>query len=270
MIQIHRSFIQPICGSCSLSDLLFIMSSPKLREVLELCQEVTAQNKTDSLFGEMEYLLKKNFELIQKETTTKRSEKRRMYGQIEAQLIDYFMKMCNYSCSKTNIYLVHKIMTELGYGGYDNETRFRQRTENTLKKKKHSKEGPFNVKKKGKSKLLQESKLLYPSCYKEPFVCFSSQEFSQENNQDGNECCSTNDIHCQNDNDEIWDSSTYENMEISSHMQTTCHHEEDHFMNSIDQPYSLGCSTNTVDFQEYDVHNAGNDEYFSSYLNWIF
>ena len=51
-------------------------------------------------------------------------------------IIELFMKLCNYTCPKYNVVLVHQVMTMLGYGGYDGDNRFRQRTENTLKKRK--------------------------------------------------------------------------------------------------------------------------------------
>lgn len=89
----------------------------------------------------MDALLRKEFKGIEEEASVERSSKRRVYGVIEAKLIDYFMQLCKFSCSKANISVVHEIMTTLGYKGYDeNEKRFRQRTENVLKKmKKHGK-----------------------------------------------------------------------------------------------------------------------------------
>lgn len=117
------------------------MSDLKLDRVLALCQEVASENKTDNLLSGMDALLRKEFKRIQEEASVERSSKRRVYGVIEAKLIDYFMQLCKFSCSKTNISVVHEIMTTLGYKGYhENEKRFRQRTENVLKKmKKHGK-----------------------------------------------------------------------------------------------------------------------------------
>ena len=110
------------------------MDDSPLSEVLILCQEVTNENKTDDLYSTLEVFLMKNYAKIAKEASRKRSSKRRVYGKMESTLVDYFMRLCKYACSRSNIQRVHRIMMILGFSGYEYETRFRQRTENTLKK----------------------------------------------------------------------------------------------------------------------------------------
>lgn len=110
------------------------MSDSPLKEVLVACREVMSDNKTDDLYHKLEVFLNKNYAKITEEANKERSPKRRVYGKMESTLVDYFMRVCNYGCSRTNIQYVHQIMMMLGFSGYENETRFRQRTENTLKK----------------------------------------------------------------------------------------------------------------------------------------
>ena len=110
-----------------------------MEEVLELCTKIADMNKTVNLVHEVEHFIWKNRRKITKETKIARSKVRRTFGKLESRIIDMLMRLCNYTCPKHNVELVHQLMTALGYGGYEKENRFRQRTENTLKKWKRIK-----------------------------------------------------------------------------------------------------------------------------------
>ena len=110
-----------------------------MEEVLELCTKIADMNKTVNLVHEVEHFIRKNRRKITKETKIARSKVRRTFGKLESRIIDMLMRLCNYTCPKHNVELVHQLMTLLGYGGYEKENRFRQRTENTLKKWKRIK-----------------------------------------------------------------------------------------------------------------------------------
>ena len=110
-----------------------------MEEVLELCTKIADMNKTVNLVHEVEHFIRKNRRKITKETKIARSKVRRTFGKLESRIIDMLMRLCNYTCPKHNVELVHQLMTALGYGGYEKENRFRQRTENTLKKWKRIK-----------------------------------------------------------------------------------------------------------------------------------
>ena len=115
------------------------MVASHLEEVLELCTKIADMNKTVNLVHEVEHFIRKNRRKITKETKIARSKVRRTFGKLESRIIDMLMRLCNYNCPKHNVELVHQLMTALGYGGYEKENRFRQRTENTLKKWKRIK-----------------------------------------------------------------------------------------------------------------------------------
>ena len=115
------------------------MVASHLEEVLELCTKIADMNKTVNLVHEVEHFIRKNRRKITKETKIARSKVRRTFGKLESRIIDMLMRLCNYTCPKHNVELVHQLMTALGYGGYEKENRFRQRTENTLKKWKRIK-----------------------------------------------------------------------------------------------------------------------------------
>ena len=115
------------------------MVASHLEEVLELCTKIADMNKTVNLVHEVEHFIRKNRRKITKETKIARSKVRRTFGKLESRIIDMLMRLCNYTCPKHNVELVHQLMTLLGYGGYEKENRFRQRTENTLKKWKRIK-----------------------------------------------------------------------------------------------------------------------------------
>ena len=115
------------------------MVASHLEEVLELCTKIADMNKTVNLVHEVEHFIWKNRRKITKETKIARSKVRRTFGKLESRIIDMLMRLCNYTCPKHNVELVHQLMTLLGYGGYEKENRFRQRTENTLKKWKRIK-----------------------------------------------------------------------------------------------------------------------------------
>ncbi|KAK8817962.1 hypothetical protein AV274_2961 [Blastocystis sp. ATCC 50177/Nand II] len=115
------------------------MVASHLEEVLELCTKIADMNKTVNLVNEVEHFIRKNRRKITKETKIARSKVRRTFGKLESRIIDMLMRLCNYTCPKHNVELVHQLMTALGYGGYEKENRFRQRTENTLKKWKRIK-----------------------------------------------------------------------------------------------------------------------------------
>ena len=110
-----------------------------LVEALELCGKIGEMNKTVYLVQEVQQFIRKNRRKITKETKIARSKVRRTFGKLESHIIDMLMRLCNYTCPKHNVELVHQLMTALGYGGYEKENRFRQRTENTLKKWKRIK-----------------------------------------------------------------------------------------------------------------------------------
>ena len=115
------------------------MVASHLEEVLELCTKIADMNKTVNLVHEVEHFIRKNRRKITKETKIARSKVRRTFGKLESHIVDMLMRLCNYTCPKHNVELVHQLMTALGYGGYEKENRFRQRTENTLKKWKRIK-----------------------------------------------------------------------------------------------------------------------------------
>ena len=110
-----------------------------LVEALELCGKIGEMNKTVYLVQEVEHFIRKNRRKITKETKIARSKVRRTFGKLESHIVDMLMRLCNYTCPRHNVELVHQLMTALGYGGYEKENRFRQRTENTLKKWKRIK-----------------------------------------------------------------------------------------------------------------------------------
>ena len=62
--------------------------------------------------------------------------KRRTFGKKEGELVDKLVSICNYKCDSRNRDAVNNIMITLGYVGYDKKSRFRQRMENCLKKKR--------------------------------------------------------------------------------------------------------------------------------------
>ena len=115
------------------------MIASRLVEALELCGKIGEMNKTVYLVQEVEQFIRKNRRKITKETKIARSKVRRTFGKLESHIVDMLMRLCNYTCPKHNVELVHQLMTALGYGGYEKENRFRQRTENTLKKWKRIK-----------------------------------------------------------------------------------------------------------------------------------
>ena len=115
------------------------MIASRLVEALELCGMIGEMNKTVYLVQEVEHFIRKNRRKITKETKIARSKVRRTFGKLESHIIDMLMRLCNYTCPRHNVELVHQLMTALGYGGYEKENRFRQRTENTLKKWKRIK-----------------------------------------------------------------------------------------------------------------------------------
>ena len=115
------------------------MIASRLVEALELCGKIGEMNKTVYLVQEVEHFIRKNRRKITKETKIARSKVRRTFGKLESHIIDMLMRLCNYTCPRHNVELVHQLMTALGYGGYEKENRFRQRTENTLKKWKRIK-----------------------------------------------------------------------------------------------------------------------------------
>lgn len=116
------------------------MNVSRLDEILKLCEKIAEVNKTESLVHRVECFIRKNAGRIRKETEIVRSKKRRVFGKLESHIVELLMKLCNYSCPKYNVILVHRVMALLGYGGYEGDKRFRQRTENTLKKWKKIKE----------------------------------------------------------------------------------------------------------------------------------
>ena len=60
--------------------------------------------------------------------------KRIVFSQREAELVDKLAVICNYNCDIRNVRLVNRIMSSLGYIGYqDTKNRFRQRVENRIK-----------------------------------------------------------------------------------------------------------------------------------------
>ena len=115
------------------------MIASRLVEALELCGKIGEMNKTVYLVQELQQFIRKNRRKITKETKIARSKVRRTFGKLESHIVDMLMRLCNYTCPKHNVELVHQLMTALGYGGYEKENRFRQRTENTLKKWKRIK-----------------------------------------------------------------------------------------------------------------------------------
>ncbi|KAK8824683.1 hypothetical protein WA556_005409, partial [Blastocystis sp. ATCC 50177/Nand II] len=115
------------------------MIASRLVEALELCGKIGEMNKTVYLVQELQQFIRKNRRKITKETKIARSKVRRTFGKLESHIIDMLMRLCNYTCPRHNVELVHQLMTALGYGGYEKENRFRQRTENTLKKWKRIK-----------------------------------------------------------------------------------------------------------------------------------
>ena len=115
------------------------MIASRLVEALELCGKIGEMNKTVYLVQELQQFIRKNRRNITKETKIARSKVRRTFGKLESHIVDMLMRLCNYTCPKHNVELVHQLMTALGYGGYEKENRFRQRTENTLKKWKRIK-----------------------------------------------------------------------------------------------------------------------------------
>lgn len=62
--------------------------------------------------------------------------KRRTFGKKEGELVDKLVTICNYKCDCRNREAVNNIMMTIGYVGYDKKSRFRQRMENCLKKKR--------------------------------------------------------------------------------------------------------------------------------------
>ena len=62
--------------------------------------------------------------------------KRRTFGKKEGELVDKLVSICNYKCDSRNRDAVNNIMITLVYVGYDKKSRFRQRMENCLKKKR--------------------------------------------------------------------------------------------------------------------------------------
>ena len=115
------------------------MIASHLVEAVELCGKIGEMNKTVYLVPKVQQFIRKNRRKITKETKIARSKVRRTFGKLESHIIDMLMRLCNYTCPKHNVELVHQLMTALGYGGYEKENRFRQRTENTLKKWKRIK-----------------------------------------------------------------------------------------------------------------------------------
>ena len=115
------------------------MIASRLVEALELCGKIGEMNKTVYLVQELQQFIRKNRRKITKETKIARSKVRRTFGKLESHIVDMLMRLCNYTCPRHNVELVHQLMTALGYGGYEKENRFRQRTENTLKKWKRIK-----------------------------------------------------------------------------------------------------------------------------------
>ena len=65
-----------------------------------------------------------------------KDSKRRTFGKKEGELVDKLVSICNYKCDSRNRDAVNNIMITLGYVGYDKKSRFRQRMENCLKKKR--------------------------------------------------------------------------------------------------------------------------------------
>ena len=157
------------------------MDDTPLREVLILCQEVTNENKTGDLYSTVEVFLTRNYSKISKEAQKERSPKRKVYGKMERALVDYFMRLCKYACSRSNIQRVHRIMMMLGFSGYENETRFRQRTENTLKKwKKQGKRVPLARKRMSRSVEGSIRKSSHSARVSKPSVRSSNQKRSQK------------------------------------------------------------------------------------------
>ena len=116
------------------------MSDPVLSKVLDRCRSIAKVNQTEEVYHRLAVFMKKNYVRLLDEAKVKRSEKRRTYGNYEGQLANLFIELCAYRCTQANRDGVNKLMTAIGYAGYDqNKARFRQRMENYLKNAKTKK-----------------------------------------------------------------------------------------------------------------------------------
>ena len=107
-----------------------------MKEVAALVMSLSITNDKRNQGIELIKCIRKNWEIIHEEVKQTKSEKRRTFGKEEGEIVDKLAEICNYKCDSRNRETVNRIMTRLGYFGYIDKPRFRQRMENCLKKRR--------------------------------------------------------------------------------------------------------------------------------------
>ncbi|KAK8809233.1 hypothetical protein WA171_000817 [Blastocystis sp. BT1] len=107
-----------------------------MKEVAALVMSLSITNDKRNQGIELIKCIRKNWEVIHEEVKQTKSDKRRTFGKEEGEIVDKLAEICNYRCDSRNRETVNRIMTRLGYFGYVDKPRFRQRMENCLKKRR--------------------------------------------------------------------------------------------------------------------------------------
>ena len=107
-----------------------------MKEIAALVMSLSITNDKRKQGMEVVEYIRQKLEIIQEEAKQIKSDKRRTFGKEEGELVDKLSEICNYRCDARNRETVNRVMTRLGYIGYMDRPRFRQRMENCLKKRR--------------------------------------------------------------------------------------------------------------------------------------
>ena len=140
---IYRSNSTVLSQLCLLNVFVFQLSVSTVQLIMDsltpLIKSLGNLNSRETEAAELIEWIQERWEEIKREVTDvvrPKDAKRRTFGKREGELVDKLVNICNYKCDSGNREKVNSIMVTLGYEGYDKKSRFRQRMENCLKKRR--------------------------------------------------------------------------------------------------------------------------------------
>ena len=95
--------------------------------------KLARMNHTTHLLPSVLDFIELHLEEMVKEAMNTRSERRKNFTELEEMLILKMGLLCNLKCRNWNVAIVNSCMKLIGYDGYDDKKRFRQRIERFLK-----------------------------------------------------------------------------------------------------------------------------------------
>ena len=105
-----------------------------LREVFKLINSLASINNTKHEAEQAKMFVKENWDEFRRDFES--TSKRYSTGEIERDLFKLIANVCDWKTNKDYMRIASQIMILCGYRSYEKETRFKQKIQNYLKKKK--------------------------------------------------------------------------------------------------------------------------------------